>query len=326
MIGSLWQSRDTNTVDPKYIFICAAGHAGSTLLNLLLGSHPKGLAVGEITHLPKNISIDSTCSCGQPVSACEFWHQTIDEFGDRLGIDLWSNPYRLDLGYIMDGTEIDQTHQTRLRMMRRKIAYGLEYASFRWNTPAPGPVHVSLVNAARNKVRLFDFLLEKSASDFVVDSSKHYVEAVHLYETAPEDTKIIFLVRDGRAVFNSGLRRGLTPRAALNAWNRPYARSLPVLEKRVPRKDWTTVKYEDLAKSPEVEMRKTCEFLGVPFTTEMLKISEIDSHIANGNRMRLRKDTAIRLDERWRDELPIEMLNYFERRAGDLNRDLGYGE
>ena len=308
------------------MFICAAGHAGSTLLNLLLGAHPRGLAVGEITHLPKNISIDSTCSCGEPISRCEFWASVVTDYGRRLGLDLWNDPYALNLGFIMDGREIDHGHQTRLRMFHRKVAYGSEYARLRWGVPPVPGLHHRLKEAAANKTAIFDFLLERTKKDFVIDSSKHYVDGMHLYRAAPDRTKIVALVRDGRAVFNSGLRRGLTPEAAMSAWKSPYQRSLPVLERNLPRDSWTRIHYEDLASRPTEVIGEVCDFLGLDYQPEMLVFQDSGAHIANGNRMRLRNDKEIRLDERWRSELAPEMLSYFEDKGGDLNQRLGYAQ
>ena len=83
-----------------FVFICAAGHSGSTLLDLLLGAHPQGFSLGEITQLPKNISLDSVCSCNEKLSECAFWHPVVTEFGRSIDTDLWHDPYRLNLGFI----------------------------------------------------------------------------------------------------------------------------------------------------------------------------------------------------------------------------------
>ena len=114
-------------IDPT-VYICSAGHSGSTLLNLLLGGHPRAFAVGEITQLPKNIALDSVCSCQAHLSACPFWAPALDAYGRELDIDLWNRPYELNLGFIKAGREIDRSHQTRSRMAQRKIVFGLEVA------------------------------------------------------------------------------------------------------------------------------------------------------------------------------------------------------
>ena len=308
---------------PQFVFICAAGHSGSTLLDLLLGSHPEGISVGEITQLPKNISLNSECSCGQHLSECAFWSHLITDFGRSTDQDLWKTPYSLNLGFIKAGDEIDPQHQTPLRMALRKLTYGVEYARLRWRLPALPIFHREVKEGAAGKVSLFEFILKQTNQQFIVDSSKHYLGALSLYEAAPEETRIIHLVRDGRAVFNSGIGRGLRPAAALNAWARHCRRS-GLLKKYLPESALLVVHYEDLAGHPDDELRRISEFLGIDFRANMLDFAATDSHIANGNRMRFVRSSEIRLDERWRKELSTPLLHYFDRRAGELNRQLGY--
>jgi len=310
----------------SFVFICAAGHSGSTLLDLLLGAHPKGFSLGEITQLPKNISLDSVCSCNEKLSECRFWRPVITEFGRSIDADLWHDPYSLNLGFIKAGREIDPAHQTALRMMIRKLAYGVEYTRLRWRIPLPAALHSFIAQGADNKVKLFRFILDYTGKDFVIDSSKHYLGGLGLHRAASGQTRVIHLVRDGRAVFNSGISRGMRPDAALHAWTRHAHRSSSLLKKYIPEQALLTVRYEALASDPEAELRRVCAFIGTEFSTQMLDFAAADSHIANGNRMRFGQSSAIRLDERWRDELSKAMLDYFERHAGTLNRQLGYGD
>lgn len=310
----------------RYVFICAAGHSGSTLLDLLLGAHPQGISLGEITQLPKNISLDSVCSCNAKLSECRFWRPVITDFGHSIHTDLWRDPYALNLGFIKAGREIDPRHQTWARMTLRKLAYGVEYAHLRWAVPLPASVLATMSQPARNKCELFRYILEHSGRDFVVDSSKHYLAGLGLYRAAPDETRIIHLVRDGRAVFNSGIGRGMRPAAALSAWSRHSHRASRLLERYLPDSALLTVRYEALASAPQAELERICSFLGIQFRPQMLEFAAAESHIANGNRMRFGDSSEIRLDERWRKELSAPMLDYFEKRAGKLNRSLGYTE
>ena len=84
----------------KNVYICSAGHSGSTLLDMLIGSHSKIESLGEITHLPKNIALDTVCGCGIPVRKCSFWKKTLDQVEAKTDINVLNNPYDFDLGYI----------------------------------------------------------------------------------------------------------------------------------------------------------------------------------------------------------------------------------
>jgi hypothetical protein len=96
------------------------------------------------------------------------------------------------------------------------------------------------------------------------------------------------------------------------------------LKKFLPPSATLTVRYEYLASDTESELRRICDFLEVDFDAQMLDFAAADSHIANGNRMRFAESSDIWLDERWRNELTTPLLQYFERHAGELNKQLGY--
>jgi hypothetical protein len=209
-------------------------------------------------------------------------------------------------------------------MLMRKLVYGYEYNRLRWHIPAVDTARRAILEGARNKRRFFRFLLEHEDKRFVVDSSKHYLEAINLHDAAPADTRIVWLHRDGRAVFNSGLNRGMSPKRALNTWARHCHRSASIFQKNLPGSSLITVRYESLATEPEQQLRRICDFLEIEYTPEMLEFVATESHIANGNRMRFDRTAVISLDEKWRDTLSPQMLRFFERHAGDLNRRLGY--
>jgi len=308
-----------------YVFICSAGHSGSTLLDILLGSHPQGLSLGEITHLPKNIALDSQCSCGRPISSCQFWNPIITGFSEKAGIDFWSRPYALDFGFINASDEIDRRHQTNARMMYRRISYGLQYLSMRYRLPGKSVFRRHSIGAAKNKADFFDYIQTQSGKSFVVDSSKHYLEAINLHSAAPADTKIVLLVRDGRAVFHSGLRRGMSPKSALASWANNVRRADSLFADSLSRGDIISVKYDDIVSSTEQQLERVFDFLGVGMDAYTGPSPVQNRHIVNGNRMRFTENLIISADDKWREQLDSEMLDYFDRHAGELNRAFGYG-
>jgi hypothetical protein len=306
------------------VFICAANHSGSTLLDLLIGSHPEALSLGEITHLPKNLALNTRCSCGAPIRECPLWATVVDDLAALPEFSrIHSDPYVLDLGLFEASTVIDGRHQTALRGLKRRALYAAAYVHWAWRVPLLEPFARALARRARNKWLLFEVVARRESRLLLVDSSKHYLEAAALYLAAPARTKIVFLIRDGRAVFYSGLKRGRTRRAALDAWRRTYARAEPVL-RRVAGDAVLAVRYEDLAADPARELQRICRFIDVRFDDCMLDFRSRPSHVANGNDMRFRDGAAVRIDEAWRRALSRGDLAYFEQHAGALNRRLGY--
>jgi len=202
-------STTDNPVRPDAVFICAAGHSGSTLLDFLIGAHPAAMSLGEITQLPKNLALNTPCSCGARIRECPLWATVVDKLAaEPLFRHIRVDPYVLDLGLFEAGTVIDAKHQTAARRRWRRAVYAGAYARWRWGLLPLAPFSRPLLRGARNKWRLFDLLATLESRLLVVDSSKHYLEAAALYLAAPQRTRILLLVRDGRAVFYSGLKRG----------------------------------------------------------------------------------------------------------------------
>ncbi len=67
------------------VAIMSCGHSGSTLLDLLLGVHPKIVGLGELANSlnkkSKNL-INTTCSCGERITNCNFWSKIIKNYTD----------------------------------------------------------------------------------------------------------------------------------------------------------------------------------------------------------------------------------------------------
>ncbi|MBN1238102.1 MAG: sulfotransferase [Gammaproteobacteria bacterium] len=291
----------------------SAGHSGSTLLNLMLGGHPDAVAVGEITHLPKNLTLNTPCQCGVPIRRCEFWTEVVA----RLPFDLHRDPYALETGFIDAVRTVDRARATRAYKLRWKAIHGLVGAGLLINRR----VHVPAFDRSiLHTELLFDAIREVSGCPLVVDSSKPYVKALSLYHGAPEATRLILLCRDGRGVMWSQMKRGTPPAEALLTWKRFYTRTLRLL-RGVDPAHVIFVRYEDVTARPEAEMRRLTDFLGLDFHPDVLRLDSKVHHVANGNQMRLRDRQVRPTDLSWR-RMPEEHLSYFERHAGALNERL----
>jgi hypothetical protein len=74
----------------RVIFIASLGHSGSTLLDLILGSHPEIIGLGEVGRsvAPKNEASDNQsqiCSCGQAATECKFWGDVLTKLAHQTG-------------------------------------------------------------------------------------------------------------------------------------------------------------------------------------------------------------------------------------------------
>lgn len=308
----------------NYVYICSAGHSGSTLLDLLLGTHSNVETVGEISHLSKNIALNTKCTCGMPVRSCDVWGEVLNIVDDQLGVDVYKDPYSLNMGYSKASVVVDEAHQNNLYLLKRKIVLGFYYLKLRFGIKLLAKPLASLDESINHTYAVYNAIRKVQKVDVVVDSSKEYLKAIGIYKKSPDRTRIIVLTRDGRGVFYSNLKRGYTLKRSLNAWKRLYARAMPLLKQHVESEHILHVKYEDLAENAAREAARICEFIGLNYESEMLDFSGKVHHSTNGNDMRFSKSSEIRIDKAWKEKMSIEQLRYFNRHAGKLNRDFGY--
>ncbi len=255
---------------PRYIYICSAGHSGSTLLDLLIGSHPRIASLGEIDQLSKNLALDTECSCGSRVTACAVWREVVRRVGDAKGINVLAHPYELHMGYPKASVVIDRSHQTSAYLARRELVLGLYYLYLKSGSRLPERLVRPVIAAIDNNVLVFESVRQVLGVDAIVDSSKSYLKAVAMYRRHPDRVRVLLLTRDGRGVYWSNLKRG-TPRArVVRDWRNQYSRALPLLRQYVHPAHLMQVRYEDLAAGTEAELRRVCDLVGQPFDPAML--------------------------------------------------------
>lgn len=306
------------------VYICAAGRSGSTLLDLLLGAHPDAVSVGELTHLPKNISINSRCTCGSQVSECTFWRQLVNEIGQRMGTDLWKKPYSLDLGFIVASRLIDHAYQNKRRILIGRIIQALVHLEMNLGVRLFYPFTFRYYNSINTIEMVHNEIRRISGAKLVVNSSKSYRYGVSLYMARPDSVRLLLLTRDGRGVLQSRLNGGFDRKKSLLAWKNYYSRALPLIGRHVSPEHVLAVRYEELASNPARVLEEICNFLEIEYTDKILDFRHKQIHILNGNKMRFSRSSEIRLDEKWKTTMRDQDREYFEMNAGSLNRKLGY--
>jgi hypothetical protein len=315
------------TVEPITLYVCSAGRSGSTLLDLLMGSHHDCFSLGEIEHLPKNMSLDTPCSCGEPARSCPFWRQVAERILSVTGVDWYRTPYQFNLGLYKASNVLDRRHQTRAYLSKYRLILGMKW--FEYAVGIRLPYHTRITRSfdigVQNTARLFDAVREVSGRPVLLDSSKEYRKAIGLYRERPDETRLLILTRDGRGVFNSKRRDGFSLRSSIFPWIKYYRNALPLIEKQVPAQHRMRLRYEDLARDATGTLKAVCDFVGLEFDPAMLRFREAEHHILNGNDMRLGTGNEVRLDERWRTQLTSRDLAIFKSLGGErMNRRLGY--
>lgn len=204
----------------------------------------------------------------------------------------------------------------------------------------------------RGDVDLYEQLSERTGKPVVVDSTKDVTwigERAAEVRRAGGQTALVFLLRDGRAVVSSRLRKSpeADPEAVIRGWVEAIAEARRFFEGWAGPK--AAVRYEELATRPGAVTRELCGLLGLPHDAGMVEYYRREHHVLGGNSgtgylvSRFQRQGAagptaappgrsrdyyeghpdgIALDLRWREELGADRLALFEALAGAANADL----
>jgi hypothetical protein len=289
----------------KVLYIVSDNRSGSTLLQHLLGLQPGVAALGEIHRLDQMVKANEACACGQPLSQCPFWANVASHVGLPLNKISTGPSFRLlrsEHGHIIS---------------RRALKYGL------------GPLaHKLLVNDHRALAHCFAIYhaaSEITGKQVVIDASKAPHHFLHLYMEDKQSFFPIFLIRDGRGVVWSKMKRtGIGAAKAAKVWLN-VCKMILALHKMLPDRLSVYVKYEELCMKPEEVLERILKKVDIAMTTLDLGLLPIERHDVGGSpRFREERPGNIELDQRWRNEMPKEALIAFERVAGRMNRRFGY--
>lgn len=293
-------------MDKNVLFILGTAHSGSTLLSLMLGSHSKCFAVGELSNLPefyrKGMSLSDLSNGGG-----SFWEEN------------FSNNELKALSATLSNQRLRPYMPLKVEKFLRSII---------------GADHVF-----RPYTQIFSKLPREVNT--LIDSTKT-IDWISQELALPEFTskalqpKLIHLVRDGRAVMASYLRRlpDLSVEEFCDIWERRTLEARHFFD-QFPQSSRKLVRYEYLATRSEETLKELCVFLEIPFLPEMVEYWRKDHHIISGNKgtkslikayqsttdapRNAEQKFGIKLDLRWQQELSSEQLSIFQKRVGELN-------
>ena len=319
----------------RLVYILAASHSGSTLLSMLLGTHPEVCTVGELKAASLGDIDRYICSCRKRIKECPFWMGISRDMAMRgfsfeitnAGTDIKTvaSPYVRKL--------LSPLHRGPALEKIRDLALNLSPA---WRTRLP---QIQAVNTA-----LMECVLERTGKKVIVDSSKVGIRLKYLLRNPCLDVKIIRLIRDGRGVAltymsparfadasDPGLRsggtgiereNGISMAEAAREWRRSNEEADVILHD-LERSRWIEARYEHLCLNTAGTLNKLFSFIDVDPSRAITDFRSVEHHVV-GNGMRLDSTSEIRYDERWKSVLKDPDLKIFESVAGRMNQRLGY--
>lgn len=322
------------------MFVLAASHSGSTLLTMLLNSHPEIATVGELTSGATRRIEKYRCSCRQLITECDFWRRVAERV----------RPIHPSFNLADFGIRLEPSAPAWLRRVARAEHRGPAFEAVRDALLGLSPTwRRHFRESARGCVSIAESVLDMTGARVLVDSSKLAHRLKWLRRMPRLDLKVVHLVRDGRQVAltymdedtfadanDPSMRRGgwgagtegapasqrLPMQSAADEWRRDQVAAEHVLA-GFERGEWTRVHYEKLCSEPRVELGRVFSFLGLDPARAAANFRSAQHHVV-GNGMRLDSTSEIRLDERWRSVLSEADLRAFDAVAGDVNRAYGY--
>jgi len=320
----------------RFVYVLAASHSGSTLLAMLLGSHPDICTVGELKLTALGDVERYRCSCREEIRSCPFWRSIAEDMGRR------GMPF--DVGDA--GTELRSGASRYVSWLLGPLHRGpaLEWARDVGLALSP-TWRARLARFQERNAILAECICARTGKSVIVDSSKIGLRLKFLLRNPALDVRVVRLVRDGRGVglaymdparfadaTDPHLRGGgaggcreserLSIAAAALEWRRSNEEADAILG-RLDRSQWIEIRYEALCAEPESTLQQLAAFIGVPSRQIPRDFRAFEHHVI-GNGMRLDCTSDVRLDERWRTAMPAEDLAVFEAVAGTTKRRLGY--
>jgi hypothetical protein len=296
-------------------YLAGSGHTGSTLVALLMDTHPQIASVGETAFTPPAQAkgqARQVCSCGETYFNCRFWQEvfaTVNSDGHDFSPHRWSNDYRYANPWL---------HRTLTRYSSRPMV--------RWFQDVAAdvlPLHRSRMQAVnRVNVSFIRAVLKVASADVFFDSSKRPFRLRHLLTVPELDVRVIKLVRDVRGFASSAKRRGQTVESAALSWSRDRG-VIDDITRNVAADRTMILRYEDLCAQPDHTARELYTFLNVQAVATPEVIRPRDHHVL-GNRIRLQETLQIRLNDRWKSELTPSEIESVLDIAGETNQCLGY--
>ena len=318
----------------ELLYLTGSGHSGSTVLSVALGGHPAIASLGEIHRLSMSVhGADDLhrCTCGATVPECPYWQAVDDALrtkrdGEGLTALMTTDPSFLELRQVGSYLErpsrrpviASRPNQAALVLGHRPLWRALSYVE--------RGARVSR-RAAIDSMTLFDAVAGATGAKVIVDATKNPGRLKALwFERGAREMRVLRLVRDGRAVVASRVRReGVTVDRAAKIWRQEHLKQAAAL-RTIPDARIRTISYEALTEQPCEVLKETCSWLGLAFEPTMLELDAGSRHIVGGNPVRfyLGGEDGFRADTRWRHELNDQDLRRFDAVAGKVNRQLGY--
>lgn len=264
-----------DTEEVSFIYIMGRGHSGTTILDAMLGNGYNMHSIGEIVSgMPRTEDI---CSCGSQIKDCDFWNTVKSKFENKSKYS-WEEAAKR----IQSQAHLKSFFSTLLGIRKKRI--------------------FELKQINKN---LLESIKEVSKKDLLIDSSKEFTRGLFLTKYFSK-VKVIHLVRNPLKILSSNMLRikegkfkflrysfeakTVTPFIILSSLGWLIGNLIGEFISFLFKEKVMRVRYEDLCKNPESELRRIEKFVDCNLTNVRKKVSESKKmnikHMIAGNRIR----------------------------------------
>ena len=286
------------------IYIASTGRSGSTLLDMLLGSHSQIATIGEIQILPHEILQKDCmpCGCGKPIPECSFWQEVIQQV----------RPLNQPQPQISHFRERHNAGKT----LRWKHLLEFHFESVIASKQNKIDIY------GQNNYQLFDKFLdatEKSTQvrpTWIIDASKDPYRLLWLVKSNLFNIKVLHLVKDPRAFAYSMTKRILNNRDyQYKAYRFTVQKTFSwlihnyliskIAQNYLNDLDYLLINYEKLASEPQNTLKEILDSVECQIESDFeKKFKNNIIHTIAGNPMRYQPRDIV-LDEAWKTCFPF---------------------
>ena len=292
--------------DPiNLVYVASIGRSGTTLLECMMGVHSQMATIGELHCWPHEILEGGRLPTGSGgmITEDDFWLEM------RERVDPLKQP-------------APQIHHFRETHDAGKTLRVSRLSDFQTD-PLDADLQRQIDLYARNSEEVYrtflDLIGERTGTrpTWVVDASKDPYRLCWLVRSGQFNIRVIHMVKNPSGFIYSvtkphihgegmtGPRRIAWTVRQAGAWSVRNQLILMLADRFLSPEEYTLLKYEDLAQNPAKVFEGVCNLIGVPYEPEAIDNFRDGSPFAiAGNPMRQRSG-GIRLDEKWRRELPV---------------------
>ena len=255
------------------IYILSSGHSGSTLIDLILGSHSSIESVGEINKFSEYFASSSKtvngskkvkCNCRLPITECSYWSQVREKLDSSIVSNINLENNFAERNY--------QLMSAILQVSGKKI----------------------ICDSSKNIKRLSPLLFSDLFNVYIV----HLVRDGRAYGFSMKSKQERIIAKYGS--FDNYNKEKYNYYKAINKWNKGNIYKHNKF-KQLP--NYYLLRYEDIVANPEKYISEILKLIDLKFESTQLEFYNFTHHNIDGNGMRMKTRQEIKKDTRYLEKL-----------------------